>query len=119
MTREESILIKKLIKIENNNYILGSEENYFTIALEMMENIGSLDSKLRDDLIYEILANWVPEKKFTSEQMKDLLNISLDSDHLFYKLSENDEDSVFKRTFSVLIIALIIYEHRKENFLSN
>jgi hypothetical protein len=33
-------------------------------------------------------------------------------------LSEDDQDSVFKRTFSVLIAALIIYEHRKEKFLS-
>ena len=31
---------------------------------------------------------------------------------------EKEEDAVFKRTFSVLIVALIINEHRKENFLS-
>lgn len=118
MTLEESILAKKLMKIQNNNYLLKQNENPFALALEMMSNIGSLNPKLRDELIYGTLSYWISKNRFTSVQLKDLLNISLDSSHLFYKLGEDDEDSVFKRTFSVLIVALIIYEHRKDNFLS-
>ena len=118
MTLKENVLMEKLVKIENNNYTLENEENYFTIAIEMMENIGSIDPKLRDELIYGTLAHWIPENRFTYEQLENLLSISLDRIHLFYKISEDDEDSVFKRTFSVLIVALIIYVHRKENFLS-
>ncbi|OOM72016.1 hypothetical protein CLPUN_48460 [Clostridium puniceum] len=117
MIYEENKLKEKLIKIENNNYLLEREKDYFNIGLEMLESIGSLDPILRDDLIYGTLSNWILENKFTVEQLKKLLNISLDTDHLFYKLYEKDDDAVFKRTFSVLIVALIIEKHRDEKFL--
>lgn len=118
MTIRENILKEKLIKVENNKYLLENDEHYFSLALEMMDNIGTLESKLRDELIYGTLYQWTLNNRFTTEQLKGLLNISLDMSHLFYRLYEKDEDAVFKRTFSVLIVALIIKEHRKENFLS-
>lgn len=114
----ENELKEKLINVKNNNYLLEKEEEYFNIGLEMMKNIGSLDPMLRDELIYETLACWISNKKYNMGQLKDLLNISLDREHLFYKVHVKDEDAVYKRTFSVLIAALIIYEHRKEQFLS-
>lgn len=118
MVYEENKLKEKLIKIENDNYLVEKKEGYFTLGLEMLDNIGSLDPILRDELIYGILFNWISKNKFTSKQHKNLLEISIDKDHLFYKLYEKDEDAVFKRTFSVLIVALIIKKHRQENFLS-
>ena len=118
MIYKEKNLKEKLIKIEKNNYLLEMEEDYFNIGLEMLDNIGSLDPILRDDLIYGTLSHWILENKFTVEQLKKLLNISLDTHHLFYKLYEKNDDAVFKRTFSVLIVALIIKKHREENFLA-
>jgi hypothetical protein len=118
MIYKEKKLKEKLIKIEKNNYLLEMEEDYFNIGLEMLDSIGSLDPILRDELIYGTLYHWILENKFTIEQLKKLLNISLDKDHLFYKLYEKNDDAVFKRTFSVLIVALIIKKHREENFLS-
>lgn len=117
MTIREDILKEKLIEVENNKYLLENDEQYISIALEMMDNIGSLDSMLRDNLIYETLNQWIKNSKFIFEELESLLNISLDSSHLFYRLYEKDEDAVFKRTFSVLIVALVINKHRKENFL--
>ena len=118
MTQQEHMLKEKLIKIKDNNYLLEEDDQYFLCSLEMLENIGSLDPMLRDELIYGILFQWISKKKFTFEQLKKLLDISLDSSHIFYKLWEKDDKAVFKRSFSVLIVALIIYEHREENFLS-
>lgn len=118
MTYEETILKEKLIKIKNDNYILEKDESYFTLGLEMMDNIGSIDPELRDKLIFTTSFYLISGNRFTIDQLENLLNISLDSSHLFYKLYDKDEDAVFKRTFSVLIVALIINEHRKENFLS-
>jgi hypothetical protein len=118
MTYEETILKEKLIKIKNDNYILEKEESYFPLGLEMMHNIGSIDHELRDKLIYTTSFYLISGNRFTIDELENLLNISLDSSHLFYKLYDKDEDAVFKRTFSVLIVALIINEHRKENFLS-
>jgi Protein of unknown function (DUF2785). len=118
MMQEENILKEKLLEVEDNNYLLENQENYFSLGLEMMDNIGSLDPELRDGLIYATLFHWITEGRFTLEQLEHLLNISLDSEHLFYKICDKDEETVFKRTFSVLIVALIIYEHRKQKFLS-
>jgi hypothetical protein len=118
MIYEEDKLKEKLIKIQKNNYLIENQESYFTLGLEMLENIGSLDPILRDELIYGILFHWISKNKFTSEELTKLLEISIDKDHLFYKLYEKDEDAVFKRTFSVLIVALIIEKHRQEDFLS-
>jgi hypothetical protein len=115
---DENILKEKLIKVKDNNYLLDTQEDYFSIALEMMNNIGSLDPELRDRLVYVTFFHWISEGRFNYEQLKHLLDISLDKSHLFYKLQDKDDDAVFKRTFSVLIVALIIYEHRKDNFLS-
>ncbi|WP_187287395.1 DUF2785 domain-containing protein [Gottschalkia acidurici] len=77
-----------------------------------------MDSDLRDKLIYGTLFHWIPNGRLNIDQLKYLLNISLDSSHLFYKIHNKDDDSIFKRIFSVLIVALISYEHRKEKFLS-
>lgn len=118
MTYEENMLKEKLKRIKDNNYLPEGDKIYFTLGLEMLENIGSLDPELRDELIYEILSNWISNNRFTFKELKKLLNISLDSSHLFYRLYDKEEDAVFKRTFSVLVIALIINKHRKENFLS-
>lgn len=119
MTEKESILKERLIEIRSNNHLLEKHEDYYPIGLEMLENIGSLDSELRDKLIYSTLFYWISKNRFTFEQLKALLDISLDEEHIFYKLGDKDEDAVFKRTFSVLIVALIINKHREENFLSD
>lgn len=118
MIYEENKLKEKLIQIEKNNYLLERGEDYFNLGLEMLESIGSLDPILRDELIYGTLSHWILENKFTIEKLKKLLKISLEANHLFYKLYEKNDDAVFKRTFSVLIVALIIKKHREENFLS-
>lgn len=117
MKDNESVLKEKLVKIKENNYLLVEEAEYFPIGLEMMDNIGALDPELRDRLIYVTFFHWITKKRFAFEQLRYLLNISLDSSHLFYKLTDKDEDAVFTRTFSVLIAALIIYVHREEEFL--
>ncbi|MTI71627.1 MAG: DUF2785 domain-containing protein [Firmicutes bacterium] len=53
----------------------------------------------------------------TKKQIFEILNIVLDENHIFYKIGEIG-DSVFTRTFSVLILPPIIYEHKENNFLS-
>lgn len=117
MKNKEKNLKEKLIKIKKNNYIT-KEENYFELGLEMLENIGSKDYALRDSLIYNILANWVLNRKFTDDQLEELLKISLNENQMFYKINADDEYGVLKRSFSVLIVALIINVNNKHNFLS-
>jgi hypothetical protein len=113
-----NLLKEKLIKIKENNYVINDSVNVFEMALDMLQHIGSTDSEFRDRLIYSTLSKWTISVAFTSEQMHELLRISLDEAHLFYKIGERDTDSVFTRTFSVLIIPLALYLDNSIKFLS-
>ncbi|MBL4931673.1 DUF2785 domain-containing protein [Clostridium paridis] len=116
MIKEEIELKESLIEVRKNNYIL-EENKYFIYALKMMHYIGTVDSYLRDDLIYETFNRWILRGRFNHKELKELLDISLDENHLFYRLDYDDKDAVFTRAFSALLIALIINKHRKEKYL--
>ncbi|WP_442604432.1 DUF2785 domain-containing protein [Paenibacillus sp. KN14-4R] len=106
-----------LLHIEANGHQVPSDHNPWELAQLMMKHIGSQDATLRDKLIYSTMCRWLSPNVFTTDQMRELLHQSLDKDHLFYKLGENGTNSVFTRTFSVLIIPLVIGEHCKSPFL--
>jgi hypothetical protein len=118
MDVDEILLKEQLRKIKENNYAINDEIDSFTLALRMLEKIGSPDPELRDTLIYNVIGNWIINGIFTPDQLRKLLNISLNEKHLFLKLGEKETDSVFTRTFSVLIIPLILMIHVRKNFLS-
>lgn len=41
----------------------------------------------------------------------------LDADHLFFHIGDDGDNSVFTRTFSVLVVVLILIRHRRRPFL--
>ncbi|XMB85199.1 DUF2785 domain-containing protein [Mycoplasmatota bacterium WC44] len=113
---KKEVLKNALIKVKGNNDINNDEVTKLTKY--MLENIGSIDFELRDNLIYSQFANWVLNDKYTKEQMKELLFQVFNEDKLFYKIGESNSDSVFTRTFSVLIIPLILYKNLIDGFLT-
>jgi hypothetical protein len=117
--KTQDMLKEKLLKIKNNNYSLAKDDNIYAITMDMLKYIGSTDSQLRDDLIYDISAEWISNDLYSKEGLINLLYICLDEDHLFYKIGERDTDSVFTRSFSALFIANIIDSQRRNNFLAN
>ena len=108
----------KLTEIRNSKYCPDDTQDYFSLATEMAEYLGSPDPELRDDLIYETFASWIEADRFSPTQLKHLLYTCLDDSHLFNKIGESGGDSVFTRTFSLLVIALIIGSHRRKDFLA-
>jgi hypothetical protein len=112
------ILKDELSKIKANQYKVPVNLNAFDLAVDMMEHIGDVDSELRDNLIYSTILNWVTQDVFNTQQMRELLNISLDDQHLFWKIGEIGTDSVFTRSFSMLMIPLVLDMDRKYPFLA-
>jgi hypothetical protein len=105
--------------IASNNYALPEKMDPFSLSMEMLSNIGSTDCELRDDLIYSTLANWIVRNSlFTTDQLLQILSIVIDEQHAFYRIGETGTDSVFTRSFSILIIPLILYNHRLKPFIS-
>jgi len=114
----ESELKKQLQQIAAHDFRLPDATDLFPLALEMTGYIGAVDSELRDGLIYSCFGTWILDSLFTPEQMRQLLGLATDDNHLFFRIGEQETDSVFTRTFSMLILPLLLIEHRKRPFLS-
>lgn len=107
------------LKQKLGGFAADQVEQPYELALHMMQHIGSPDPVLRDELIYMTLATWIGQNIFSDEQLKHLLNLALDDEHLFYRIGEQGTDSVFTRTFSVLILPPILSVDRQRSFLQH
>ena len=114
---DKNYLIEKLRTIKKEEYKLDKKENALELALIMLRYVGDTDSELRDDLIYSVMSNWIVNDVFSADELYKILKISLDDSYLFYNIG-NIGDSVFTRSFSMLIVAAVLYAHRKSNFLT-
>jgi len=113
---EKASLKEMLIGIKDNEFRVPQDVEPYQLSLVMMDYIGDIDGELRDDLILSILFNWVNSGVLSENEACALLNIAVDEQHLFKGLGGAD-DSVFARTFSVEVIAAIIYRHRRKSFI--
>ena len=111
--------LKELLRnISDNNFSVPQGTDPYELSLIILEFIGDTDSELRDDLILTILSRWIDQAVLSAEQCSELLKLALDQEHLFRGIGAAEDDTVFCRTFSVLVVALVIYRHRKEKFLA-
>lgn len=113
----EEILRLNLLQIKKNNYEINNKNLYYSYALDMLKYIGTTDAILRDDLIYDIFSKWINQNIFSAEQMQSFLTICIDDQHLMKSIGAINDDTVFTRTFSALIIALILHSNNQESFL--
>lgn len=88
------------------------------LIASMLDNIGSIDSELRDDLIFSTFMRLIEKDLLTISQKKYILKTCLDKFHLFNSIGERNTDSVFTRSFSSLVIAGILANDKHECLLS-
>lgn len=108
-----------LQQVRDNNYAIPNDPTVEDLTLAMINNIGAIDSELRDELIYSTFSQWILGKKLSTELVKQVLFKALDDEHLFYELGDSNTDTVFTRSFSILLIPLALEYHATEPFLSN
>jgi hypothetical protein len=111
-------LKERLGAIAEAEFTLPEGEDVNQIIEACLAHLGSTDPELRDELIYLVLARWSTRGVLGEDEKKQLLWRLLDEDHLRYGLGQDEDDSVFMRSFSVLSIPPILYAHRQEPFLS-
>jgi hypothetical protein len=112
-------LMRDLQRIEENDYELKAGENLQEYVTLMLRYIGDPQPELRDELIYSTFYKWINEKQwFSDAELRELLTILLDEQHLFYQIGSKEDQSVFTRTFSVLVVALILQRHREKTLLN-
>ncbi|MCW3794596.1 DUF2785 domain-containing protein [Paenibacillus sp. LS1] len=111
-------LKQRLQHIQSVNLSIDHVEQPYELALYMMKHIGSPDPVLRDELIYVTFATWIGQGVFSEDQLRHVLQLALDDQHLFYGIGEQGTDSVFTRTFSVLLLPPILSVDREQSFLN-
>jgi len=118
MYNEKEQLKLSLKRIKDNGYNLEESEKINDYVSLMLKYIGDNDPELRDELIYSNFANWIEKKcYFTDEELKNLLNTILSDDFIFNKIGNKDDDSVLRRSFSILLVDPILCRHLDKTFL--
>lgn len=118
MYNEKQQLIIDLRRIRDNDYNLVDGEMASDYLDLMLKYIGDPDPELRDNLIYTTFAYWIEDKKyFSNEELYHLLNILISENYLFYNIGNENDDSVLRRSFSVLSINPILCVHIEKPFL--
>lgn len=115
MTADE--LKQRLQAIAANDYQPPTLVEAYPLALAMGSHIGSTDPVLRDDLIYTTFATWLERHLLQPKELREVLNVMLNDEHLFFHLGESGTDSVFTRSFSVLAVAEILSAHNQRPFI--
>ncbi len=94
------------------------QENQEQLLHSMLAHIGSTNSELRDNLIYGSFYDWILEKNLLDHsRLTELLDFSLNN-LLCKGIEEHESDLVFTRTFTSLLLALILFRDHQDDFLS-
>lgn len=119
MALSEKELKEKLQALAQNGFRPTEKESLSELIPAMLNHIGSTDGYLRDELIYSAFGTWILRYNvLSSKQLCDLLPVILDEKHMLYKLGEQDTDSVFTRSFSILVLPLLLITHRAHPLFS-
>jgi len=111
-------LQKQLEEIKANHYAIDSTVDIHDLSSKMLQYIGVPDGYLRDKLICTTFYHLIINDHITHRHLQKLLSQSISEQYLFYKINTDDTDAVFTRSFTTLLIALIINADTKHNFLS-
>ena len=84
----------------------------------MLQNIGTTNAKLRDELIYSGFCELILYNALQEEQLTSILEICIDNQHLLYNLGRFDDvDAVFTRSFSSLVIVLCLMKDHEHPYI--
>jgi len=109
----------ELERIRARDFRIEPDEDVGEYIAAMTQWIGSPDPQLRDELIYSAFARWIyRDGLLTGRQMLSLLETMLDDRHMFFHMGETENDSVFTRAFSVLVLPLLLNVHRRVPYLT-
>jgi Protein of unknown function (DUF2785) len=97
--------------IKENNYVVPMDHTPTSLTAELFTYLGSTDPELRDEIAYEIFANFLERGYFSLEEIEIYIANLLAN--LDIGIGETNTDSVFLRSFSVLFLAEIVHNDNK------
>jgi Protein of unknown function (DUF2785) len=101
--------------IANDENALPQGEWVAELTPELLGWLGSTDPELRDEFAYRILAAWIERGQYGSEQLRTMAKQM--TANLEAGLGEHGTDSVYLRTYSILILMEIVAFDNASPFL--
>lgn len=107
------------LSIIEDDYNLPDNDDYslmqYTEAL--LDYLQSPDAELRHDFAYNILARWIISYRYHDDsELRSMMRWL--SDQMKFQLgAEGIDEHLFLRSYSALILSLIMYRDSRENFL--
>jgi hypothetical protein len=113
-------LRQKLAQIEESDFELTDRESVYACLMPMMSNIGDTEDYLRDELICSAFYEWIGKRQYFDDitlgtMMADLIG----EEYLFYRIGNDGDPTVLKRSFTALVVGQIFSFHRKKNILDS
>jgi hypothetical protein len=117
VTRKE--VVELLTRILPNDFQLeeGSKISYDDLASAMLDHIGDLEEKVRENLLYDGYIRLIEDHRLTKECLVDLFHRAIDEKHLLRGLGTFEGESVFTRSFCILLLVVLVDSHNKNPYL--
>lgn len=103
--------------IINRDFAL-KEEEYDSFLIHNINDLGIVDPKIRDELVYVVFCTWILNGYISKKALHEVLTILLSDNFINFNINSNLLKHAVKRTFSWLIIAAIIEYDNKSSFLT-
>ncbi|GAB0167721.1 DUF2785 domain-containing protein [Lysinibacillus sp. CTST325] len=110
--------LKEILKELQSGARTWQQKDHTDLIQSMILHIGSLDSELRDNLIYGSFYELIREKNLLEHSLLTELLEECLNNLLCKGIEESESDLVFTRTFTSLLIALILFRDNADDFLS-
>lgn len=105
------------VAIARNDYAIPEGHTLENLTNILFSYLGSSDPELRDDIAYVVYANWLKQQRYPSEVIRAHVDQLLSN--LEKGIGETSSDTVFLRTFSVLLLAEIVHNDNKKPLLES
>ncbi|MED2762578.1 DUF2785 domain-containing protein [Bacillus thuringiensis] len=113
-----SALQQKLELIQQDDYTQIKNIDLNQLIFVMLQHIGTPNSYMREMLIYKCFARFIQEELLSTEHLEALLKKCLSDEFLYFEITTPGTDGVFTRSYTTLLLALIIKFDVAHSFLS-
>lgn len=83
----------------------------------MLDNIGSLDAEIRDEVIFESFYYLLNENLLSDSNKQYILNYIMEHNLLYLDINKGNNNAVFTRTFTALLLVELLKNHYRYNWI--
>jgi hypothetical protein len=104
-----------LTSIQDNDYQIPDSYTLEQLTEALFANIGTPNEEVRED-VYDVLSEWILSQKYTADALRKIIKRLIAN--LQVGLGETKTDTVFTRSFSVLLLGETVNLDNDEPYLT-